>query len=175
MADNYLENRMADYRAGRLAPQHSRAVARHVPDDALVLRYPSLSVAVCAPRCTPLVEYTVGAFRSVGARVALLCPDAQPCTALAQRSGARYYPGNIIPQRAGRDILERWGKLDMTVSFDAAPVPDAPIRLSVDGLNELNPQSVARLILYASHPDNLPMLTAGVFSGLTLRKSAENP
>lgn len=175
MADNYLENRMADYRAGRLAPRVSRVTTRPAAADALVLAYPPMAVAVCAPACTPVVEQTVGALRGVGLRVALLCPDGVPSTRLAQRTGARYYPGNITPQRAGEDMLERWGGLSLTISLGAAPAPDAPLALSVAPQAGLDPRDVARLILFAVHPDSLPMLSAGVFSGLTLRKSAENP
>ena len=78
MADNYLEKRMADYRAGKLASPSRLAPAQPV--------LPAIHLHGTAP------EALVRALRAIGAPVSFSGPDARSGTALAQSSGSTFCP-----------------------------------------------------------------------------------
>lgn len=174
MADNYLENRMADYRAGRLSPKPSRKVVRSLPPDALVMRYPSMAVAVCYPCYSELLSAIVSELRSVGMRVAIVCPDSQHCTELAHRSGARYYPGTLSYDAIATDVEKHWGGIDAVIGPMGVAQLGAHTVIETTPAEGINPGLYARLLLFALHPSNYALLAEGAFSGLTLRKSAKN-
>lgn len=123
MADNYLEKRMEDYRAGKLAPKAHRCVTvtqRRNPND-FVLSFPQLRVLILGG-ALPLVGALVRSFRRVGCSVALCNTDIKASTSIAQSEGARYYP--FDPLDAGRreqvltDLARRWGGVDVVVDLN---------------------------------------------------------
>ena len=125
MADNYLENRMEEYRSGRLASRSRSTQAMRAPRraDTLTLRYDPMTALILADALTPVVAETVAAFTAVGCRVAFTCADVKEGNALAQRSGARYYPATFTPGAIADDIAARWGgRPDVTVTFDGLAV-----------------------------------------------------
>lgn len=165
MADNYLENRMEEYRSGRLATRSRTTMSMRSPRraDTLTLRYTPMPVMIIAGSLTPVVAETVAAFTAVGCRVAFTCTDAKEGNALAQRTGARYYPASFTPQGIADDIAGRWGAPEVTVTFDGISVPGvdgtpaAAMRI-IDATRYATAsapaRNIARHILYLAHPDN---------------------
>lgn len=170
MADNYLENRMEEYRSGRLASRSRTTSTMRAPRraDTLTLHYAPMTVAILADSLTPVVAETVCAFTAVGCRVAFTASDAKEGNAVAQRAGARYYPASFTPEAILSDFSGHCGRLtEVIVTFLASPLPfalDADTRL-IDASRHL-PQDTsnsdfshfARHILYLAHPDNAFLL-----------------
>ena len=166
MADNYLENRMEEYRSGRLASRSRSTQAMRAPRraDTLTLRYDPMTALILADALTPVVAETVAAFTAVGCRVAFTCADVKEGNALAQRSGARYYPATFTPGAIADDIAARWGgRPDVTVTFDglavhAADSTPAQSTRMIDATPYATAsapaRNIARQLLYLAHPDN---------------------
>lgn len=145
MADNYLEKRMEDYRAGKLAPK--RQVV-HVPvskkNGDFCLSFDCLNVIVLGG-CFELASAVVYAFRKVDCRVALCHVDEKNCRGLSQRSGCRYYPFDPCDDERRDyvvdDVEACWGGVDVVIDFRS--VDDYPLERVDD---------IATLMLLHSHP-----------------------
>lgn len=173
MADNYLENRMEAYRSGRLARQSrsTPAMRRPVAPASLSLSYPPMVVVVRSDTFSPLLEALVLAFRSVDARVAFSAGSAHDTLAsrLAQLSGARFYPlsAATTPDALVADISSRWGGPDhlfilngdgsLNWSRPAATLTRGEISTPM-AIPGAEPEAVARLLLFLSHPSNVSLL-----------------
>ena len=81
-------------------------------------------------------------------KVAFTSGDPKGSSILAQRTGARYYPSSFTLDAIVGDIAERWGDIDVVVDLRIIG-PE-----NVDGNTAADTASVARHILYLSHPDN---------------------
>lgn len=147
MADNYLERRMEEYRAGKLVPKR-RAVSGSVSrkEGDFILSFDSMNVIVLGGSLL-FASAVVEVFRKVNCRVALCHSEEKKCRELAQRSGCRYYP--FDPDDGERrdyvidDVMDRWGSVDVVVDLRA-----------VDGAVEGElADNIAKLILLHSHPD----------------------
>lgn len=146
MADNYLERRMEEYRAGKLAskPRASKAgVARKEGD--VTLNFKGL-VAVVLGGSVSLAEAVVKRFRAADCNVAL-CHDAVgACTKIAQSAGCRYYPFDPHDREQCAsvvdDMVERRGGVDVIV--DLRGVDDEFAEEAAD--------DAAMLLLLHSHP-----------------------
>lgn len=121
MADNYLERRMEDYRAGRLRTQSRPPVkgsaAAPVPELAAMrvfLLTPSVS-------SSPRAEALVRLLRSQGCRVAFTDTDAAAGNRLAQATGAQCHPVDCADEeavaRSREIIIRRWGGIDATITL----------------------------------------------------------
>ncbi len=146
MADNYLENRMEEYRARRLAPKARIVRSSKSPDkNELRLKYPPLNVAVFGG-AFPFVEEVVRCFRSVDCSVAVCHTDSKRCSVLAQKSGCRYYPFNPANQDEVEgvidDIVEHWGAVDVVIDLRAVSI-ESPS----EGIEDMS-----MLLLAHSHP-----------------------
>lgn len=148
MADNYLEKRMEEYRAGRLAPKTTvkrNGTAARRPGD-LILNFPQLNVVVFGGADTELTEAVARAFRGVDGRVALCHGDSRRFTPFAQATGCRYYPFDAAD--SGRrewvidDIAGRWGSVDVTVDLVDAG----------EGDDSVDAGRLAELVVIHSHP-----------------------
>lgn len=145
MADNYLENRMEEYRAGKLAPKTRRVV--HVQSEGdMVLNFPELNALIIGGNHA-LISETVKHFRAVGARVALCHSDKKSYNTLAQNYGCRYYPFDENNEGCRMKVLddldERWGGLDTIID----------LREGID--MEITPEmadDMATLMVIHSHP-----------------------
>lgn len=121
MADNYLEKRMEEYRAGRLAPR-TRVVARGVvarrEKGEFVIAFPQMRVVVLGGS-VGLAEAVAKAFRTVDCQVALCHADSRSLTPFAQRHGLRYYPFDpaVKWERVIDDVTARWGGVDVVVDL----------------------------------------------------------
>lgn len=151
MADNYLEKRMEDYRAGRLAPK-SRVVvhtvaAKRNPGD-FIVEFPLMRILVIGG-ALPLVAAMVKKFRKVDCQVALCHVDTHTMTPLAQKEGCRYYPfdptDDTKRNRVVDDLSARWGGVDVVIDLKA---------LTVDGSDIADERidDVATLLTLHSHP-----------------------
>ncbi len=154
MADNYLEKRMEDYRAGRLGRPSGRAVAtvpRSSSGNGLFVPFPPVRFLIVSPSLSPLALAVAAMARTVGGRVALLSDERRRGSSEAQRLGLRFYPG--IPfDRVLDDISGRWGPLD--VIFSETSLPDLPCR--VIPLRDLggSVDDMARFYIFMAHPAN---------------------
>ena len=121
MADNYLEKRMEEYRAGRLAPR-TRVVARggvvRREKGEFVVEFPQMRVVVLGGGIG-LAEAVAKAFRTVDCQVALCHADSRSLTPFAQRHGLRYYPIDAAEkwERVSDDVTSRWGGVDVVVDL----------------------------------------------------------
>lgn len=114
MADNYLENRMADYRSGQTSASVQAAKATRT---AIKKNSPSvLIVGGETEKGKQLIRY----FRSLGWRVAFTHPALTDGRTLAQTTGAQHHPIDPMNGEALNGsiclIAERWGHLDMIVN-----------------------------------------------------------
>lgn len=157
MADNYLERKMDDYRAGRLAQRPASSPRPRTSNDLLTLRYPRLRVLLWSLHVTPRLEALVKALRSVDMRVAVYTGSA-PATSLCNRHGARCYPPSITIDSVVRDIKAHWGAIDTCIVIDhgVGPLPAATLR--ADFPQGADPAVIARAILFMLHPDNATLL-----------------
>ncbi|MCM1077438.1 MAG: hypothetical protein NC411_08785 [Bacteroides sp.] len=156
MADNYLEKKMEEYRAGKLAPKtrvvHS-AVSRRNPGD-FTLSFPPMRVAIIGGSFN-FIETLATIFRSIDTQVALCHPDSRLCTPLAQKHGLRYYPFDpLTPGKTDMvidDLTSRWGGIDVVIDLrDALQVTDSELT------------SIATLILTHTHPTLNSITTAKI-------------
>lgn len=165
MADNYLEKRMEEYRSGRLAVRSRTSSSMRAPrrNDSLTLRYEPMTVAVIADGMHPVVAETIGAFTAVGCRVAFMAADVREGNAVAQRTGARYYPASLGIEGMLADMISHWGgSPEVAVSFMPSSSPVGVASRWIDASRWLtdSPASsvLARHILYLAHPDNAFLL-----------------
>lgn len=150
MADNYLEKRMEDYRAGRLAPKSRvvvHAAAKRNPGD-FVVEFPPMRILVIGG-ALPLVTALVKKFRKIDSQVALCHVDTHTLTPLAQKEGCRYYPFDPTDEtkrsRVVDDLSARWGGVDVVIDLTAVTVFGSDIA-------EERIDDVASLLTLHSHP-----------------------
>lgn len=169
MADNFLENRMDEYRSGRLARKSRTTTAMRSPHrpDSLVIRFDGMAVLILAGEIDELVSATVRKFADVGCRVAFTADDRAGGNSLSQATGARYYPAQYGYEMMVSDMRERWrSDVDVVVDF----VGSQNIHRSQSGGNPrviearkwsgkgVMPEIIARHLVYLSHPDHAFLL-----------------
>lgn len=146
MADNYLERRMEDYRSGRGGSRRLHASSR---SGRLSLPYPHQYVLVLGGD-TPAGRAVLEAFSHSGATVAFTA--SADGAALAQQTGARYYP--MTAADAIADMTARGQRPDALIVCDCpAPVSE-----------------IGHLIIIAGHPVDVP--GAIVIAGTDLAQAA---
>lgn len=102
MADNYLEKRMADYRAGRLAST-SRAYKKS-----------QKALTVFVPKADSHgSESVVASLSGLGFRVLFTVDDEANGPKLAQKYGARYYP--LSYAEIAEDVKKRGETIDAVI------------------------------------------------------------
>lgn len=117
MADNYLEKKMEEYRSGAL----SRTNVRRKPisgeqSGSVRMKIDMLRVIVTdgAGEYAPAI---IGRLREAGCKVAFRSDDEKGGRALAQKSGARFYPASFTGCVAA-DLTKVWGGVDAVVVTD---------------------------------------------------------
>ena len=147
MADNYLEKRMEEYRAGKLASKGGKSyMLRQRKAGEFVLAFPPMSVLVLCEDAA-LAGRVCGCFRKADFQVAFCMADRREGTRIAQSAGCRFYP--VATSDAGRldgvvdDLTERWGAVDVVADLRG---------LSDEELGD-SAGDVASLLLLHSHPD----------------------
>lgn len=147
MADNYLEKRMEEYRAGKLAPKAGKSyVARQRKAGEFVVAFPPMSVLVLCEDAA-LVSRVCSCFRKADFQVAFCMTDRREGTRIAQSAGCRFYP--VDSGDAGQlngvvdDLADCWGAVDVV----------ADLRGLTDEEFGDSACEVASLLLLHSHPD----------------------
>lgn len=112
MADNYLEKRMADYRAGR--PAGPVRLAGRRPGTA-VIRYAPRTVVLYRPDAD-LAGPVIDIFAAASCRIAVIAP-ADP----APGRGARFYNADAGTEGALADIAARGEKVDTVIARALEP------------------------------------------------------
>lgn len=112
MADNYLEKRMADYRAGR--PAGPVRLAGRRPGTA-VIRYAPRTVVLYRPDAD-LAGPVIDIFAAASCRIAVIAP-ADP----APGRGARFYNADAGTEAALADIAARGEKVDTVIARALEP------------------------------------------------------
>lgn len=155
MADNYLERRMEDYRSGRGGSRRLHAPSR---SGRLSLPYPHQYVLVLGGD-TPAGRAVLEAFSHSGATVAFTA--SADGAALAQRTGARYYP--MTAAEAAADMAARGEGPDVVIVCDgSAPLSEIGHLIVIIGQPADIPGAIviagtdlaqaARIALMAAHP-----------------------
>lgn len=155
MADNYLERRMEDYRSGRGGSRRLHAPSR---SGRLSLPYPHQYVLVLGGD-TPAGRAVLEAFSHSGATVAFTA--SADGAALAQRTGARYYP--MTAAEAAADMAARGEGPDVVIVCDgSAPLSEIGHLIVITGQPADIPGAIviagtdlaqaARIALIAAHP-----------------------
>lgn len=166
MADNYLERRMEEYRSGRLAARPRTHTS--LPADALILRYPLMSVLVLTDG-SEFGAVLVAELRRAGLRVSFIHPDTRVGTALSQTLGSRFYPASMTTPAILADMAVRRSPADVILVPDGS-VPanggDLPVMFRYSVPEGVDAATAARVMLFALHPDNRPLLLADAFPGL---------
>lgn len=145
MADNYLEKKMEEYRAGKLAakPRVPRTAPARKPGD-LTLNFGHLNVIVFGGP-VKLAEAVARQFRAVDATVALCHDSEKECTAIAQQTGCRYYPFNPGVKENRDNVIDDFSTLRGN--------PDIIIDLrSIDLFPDDDCRDTAMSLLLLSHP-----------------------
>lgn len=117
MADNYLENKMEEYRSGKLSGRHRKLSSpqiRHSPS------YPELKVFVAAEKAD-LRKAIVTEFRNAGCKVAFCDTDLKASAAFAQHNGSRFYPASdeemSNPGHFIQNAAKVWDGLDVVILY----------------------------------------------------------
>lgn len=158
MADNYLERKMEEHRSrpapGRQCSSSSRPAAPGRP----VIDYPSMRVLITAGH-TPAGLAAIRQFRALQCRVAFTAPTPSTGATIAQQHGAMYIPGT--PAQALSFLSERQDTPTVIIHLDDTPVDiDTPgiLTLAPHPSATLDPEPLARLLAFASHPSNHSLL-----------------
>ncbi|MDE6545492.1 MAG: SDR family oxidoreductase [Paramuribaculum sp.] len=122
MADNWLERRMDDYRAGRLAAtRHKQAKpAPPTASQAAPLAGSRIFIKCHSLTASPAATALLRLLASAGCKVAFTDTDAAAGNRLAQATGTQCHPVDIADEVALKRSLEiiarRWGGIDFTIS-----------------------------------------------------------
>ncbi|MDE6300384.1 MAG: hypothetical protein K2M19_01530 [Muribaculaceae bacterium] len=119
MADNYLERRMEDYRAGH----NSRPLAK-TRRSAASLTFPAMRVAIIGVGSQGSVE-AVRQLVATGCRVAFTVAAGQNGAHLAQNTGGRFYPCTADEMLA-RLASESDAPAAVVMAGDAPVAPELP-------------------------------------------------
>lgn len=139
MADNYLENKMDEYRRGTAA----KTVKWHLSPSGTRPGTVSLKIEPLRVLVTDVSDdygaAIVRQLRDAGCRVAFVCDDDKSGRALSQSTGSRYYPASLGGS-AVADLTAVWGGLDAVV-ITGSPMPAA-----------VDPSTLKRVITVAPNP-----------------------
>ena len=121
MADNYLERRMDDYRAGKLKAVR-RPAARPTADRGSLPELEGTRVLILSPSASASqrVSSLVRLLISAGCKVAFTDSDSRAGNQLAQATGSQCHPIDHNDQAAVEASLalieRRWGGIDFTIN-----------------------------------------------------------
>ncbi|MCI8999338.1 MAG: SDR family oxidoreductase [Muribaculaceae bacterium] len=124
MADNYLERKMEEYRSGKLAKgnQNKRKSSTLFPATGYDLNLISAQRVVIIGDCiSGKGRELLKLFRSLGCRVAFCDKNMKEGNALAQQTGARFYPFDYDDlervEKMRSDVSAYWGGVDICVQL----------------------------------------------------------
>lgn len=134
MADNYLEKKMEEYRAGQgnARKVKSQRPVAGVKPGTINVEFPPRRVFVTGG-ASGIGRAVVEAFRKADCRVAFCDIDSRAGNRTAQATGARFYPVDVTDCSALENCMEHiiadWGDIDIIVNNvgigDFKPITDA--------------------------------------------------
>ena len=127
MADNWLERRMDDYRAGRLAAPRSKPTKPSTPTPSRIapLAGSRIFIRCRSVSASPAATALVRMLASTGCKIAFTDTDSVAGNRLAQDTGTQCHPIDIADEVALKRSIElvtrRWGGIDFTVFQEDIP------------------------------------------------------
>lgn len=119
MADNYLERKMEEHRAGRGVSYRPKLTPSGKKQGEISLKFPPRRVFVTGG-ASGIGKAIVTAFRNAGCRVAFCDVNVKEGTLTAQSSGARFYPVDVTDvaalEQCMHDIFDLWGDIDVLIN-----------------------------------------------------------
>lgn len=160
MADNYLENKMEEYRHGQQRPTVKSAVRRAgVLAPGLHLNFPPLWIVLLAGTATEATPF-LSAMREAGLSVALCCRNGgKNASVLAQKFGARLYPDSSSPDQILADLVKNGNDPLWILNLRH----DTHCRRSISPTQaaaDIPAAVVAREFLFLIHPEHEALLEA---------------
>lgn len=160
MADNYLENKMEEYRHGLRRPAVKSAARRAgVLAPGLHIQFPPVWIVILADTATEAAPF-LSAMREAGLSVALCCRNGgKDASALAQRLGARLYRDTCATNHILADLAKNGNDPLWILKLR----PDTHCRRSIvpaPATAGLPPAVIARELLFLIHPEHEALLDA---------------
>lgn len=119
MADNYLEQRMEDFRSGKLSSTNRQMAVNSLRKNGLNIQFPPRKVLVTGG-ANGIGLAIVRAFLKAGCKVAVIDKDEESGERLAHNEGVRYYNVDLSEREALENALSNlfsaWKDLDIVVS-----------------------------------------------------------
>lgn len=134
MADNYLERKMEEHRAGRGVSYRPKLTPTGKRQGELTVKFPPRRVFVTGG-ASGIGRAIVKAFCDAGCRVAFCDIDAAAGSRTAQSLGARFYPVDVSDtcalEACMQSIFDLWGDIDILVNNvgvgDFKPLTEASV------------------------------------------------
>lgn len=121
MADNYLKRKMEEHRAGGTARRTANASspAAGSRPGYMTIKFPPRRVFITGG-AKGVGRAIIDAFREASCQVAFCDVNCKTGNTTAQETGARYYPLDVADtealDRAMRDVIKRWGGIDIIIN-----------------------------------------------------------
>ncbi|MCM1451377.1 MAG: hypothetical protein NC102_03905 [Clostridium sp.] len=173
MADNYLERKMEEHRKGGAPSFRRKLTPTGQRPGKVIIDFPPFNAFVSnvASECGAAV---VKALCDAGCRVAFSHLDEKAGSALAQRCGAQFHPGNLTFAQSMERLRKSWGKVDITISFGGYEASESGARAIIISDQEpatapqraniihiphdgMDPKALATMVMLLSSP-----ATAGI-------------
>lgn len=119
MADNYLERKMEEHRAGHGQVYRPKLTPSGKRQGELTFKFPPRRVLVTGG-ASGIGRAIVKAFCDAGCKVAFCDSDTAAGTSTAQALGARFYPLDVIDtealEKCMQSVFDLWGDIDVLVN-----------------------------------------------------------
>lgn len=173
MADNYLENKMEEYRKGAVRKPERRSPSGNKPHTALMPCALRGAFVIGDTALSPLLKACAMALRDTSCRTAFCCTDKAAGATTAQALGLQYYPlhdtGCLTVSAAVDKAGEAYGAIDVLVyevsgtlyvdvSGNQSAITQAP-----DCPSEVFIAAASRLLVYLALPQSTDLCLGGHF------------
>lgn len=119
MADNYLENKMEEYRSGKLQKRSVKYTPTKTKPGTIIVKFPPRRVFVTGG-ASGIGRAIVEAFRKADCKVAFCDINNKAGNATAQATGAQFHPVDVTDASALETCVSRiinsWGDIDVIVN-----------------------------------------------------------
>ena len=171
MADNYLENKMDDYRRGVTAKSPRRSCSGATAASAPISLTPhNIALFISAPG---LLRALLTVFQGVsGQKVAFAGTDTREGSRLAQSTGSLFVPVRQLDTEGVRlireEVARRWGAVDVIMT----DCPDCILNASVSGADTIVPAPKTVVFNFCGHASACGAATAPGGHGVVINISS---